>query len=137
MSDQELAAVAVGALRGPFRRHQSGIAIKPSPDGPEFELPESVLPALSRALELLAEGRTVSVLATDEELTTQQVADLLNVSRPYVVQLLEDGKIPYRMVGTKRRIRSVDAVRFKEHDDQERDAASRRLIEESQRLGLY
>ncbi len=74
---------------------------------------------------------------TDEEMTTQEFADLLNVSRPYVVSLLETGKIPFRKVGTKRRVLRSEAFRYQQVEDESRYAAVRELTELSEELGLY
>jgi excisionase family DNA binding protein len=74
-------------------------------EGDEVVLSARAVEVLRAVLEQLAQGNTVTVVPAHIELTTQQAADLLNVSRPYFVQLLEDGTIPHRKVGPRRRIR--------------------------------
>ena len=90
------------------------------------ELPASVGPLLMEILQDIAAGSAVAVLRKDAELTTQQAADFLNVSRPFLVGLLEQGTVPFRKVGTHRRVRFDDVLRYKN----ETDAARRRALDE-------
>jgi excisionase family DNA binding protein len=79
----------------------------------------------------------VQIIPKDAELTTQQAADLLNVSRPYLISLLESGQIPYRKVGRHRRITFEALMDYKRHDDLKRRAAADDLAQLSQELGIY
>ncbi|WP_330232801.1 helix-turn-helix domain-containing protein [Nocardia sp. NBC_00508] len=94
-------------------------------------LPREAVNLLVFILAQAAEGRGITVLPSHAELTTQQAADVLNVSRPYVVSLLEAGEIPFRLVGRHRRIRYDDLKPYQ----QRTEAKSRAAIDEMARLG--
>ena len=108
-----------------------------APSGEEIELPHSVFEVLVRVVHEMARGNAVRVMPVRTELTTQQAADLLNVSRPFLVGLLEEGGIPFRKVGSHRRVRLDDLLVYKDTRDRERRRALNELTAESQELGLY
>jgi len=99
-------------------------------------VPRAAFELFVRILGEMANGNAVAIVPVHAELTTQQAADLLNVSRPFMVKLLEGGKIPCRMVGTRRRVRFEDLVRYKQQDEGERQTLVDELTAEAQRLGL-
>jgi excisionase family DNA binding protein len=94
-----------------------------SASGEALELPQPLFNLLSQVVYYLAQGKAVSILPVDKELTTQEAADLLNVSRPYIVKLLDEGKIPFSKVGAHRRIRFDDFMEYrKQYKEQQRQA---------------
>ena len=106
-------------------------------DGEPVQLPESVTNLLRRMVFHLAHDRAVVVVPINKELTTQEAADILNVSRPYLVKLLEQGDIPYVKTGAHRRIRFDDLMVYKARRDATRREALSRLTQMSEDLGLY
>ncbi len=100
------------------------------------ELPASVGPLLMEILQDIAAGSAVAVLRKDAELTTQQAADFLNVSRPFLVGLIEEGAVPFRKVGTHRRVRVHDVLRYKNETDTARRRALDELAADAQELDM-
>jgi excisionase family DNA binding protein len=107
------------------------------PTGESIAIPESVFRVLERVAEVMARGDSITVVPVGRELTTQQAADLLNVSRQYVVRLLDEGRIPYGKTGKHRRLRIEDVLAFKETRDKDRRAGLRELSRMTQELGGY
>ena len=100
-------------------------------------VPREAAVLLAQVLGYLANGEGVNVMPDSAELTTQQAAEFLNVSRPHLIKLLESEQIPFRRVGTHRRIRFRDLRLYKSQDDLERRQAADELTQLSQELGLY
>lgn len=99
--------------------------------------PAEAVVAFRRVLEAIAEGGGVAVLPLDAELTTQEAADLLGISRPSLVKLLDQGAIPFRTIGVHRRLRAIDVLAHRKTRDTKRRRALDKLAAENQRLGLY
>lgn len=107
------------------------------PTGESIALPESVFYVLERVAEVMARGDSITVVPVGREVTTQQAADLLNVSRQYLVRLLDEGRIAFRKTGKHRRLRIEDVLQFKETRDKDRRAGLRELSRMTQELGGY
>jgi excisionase family DNA binding protein len=99
-------------------------------------VPVSAIHMLVDILSAMAQGNAVSLVPIHAELTTQQAADMLNVSRPYLVKQLETGVIPFHKLGRHRRIRFSDLMEYMEKIDEESRQAADELTAEAQRLDL-
>lgn len=102
----------------------------------KLSLPASAIRLLLDLLTEMAAGNAVTLIPVHAQLTTQQAADVLNVSRPFLVSLLEEGKIPHVKVGTHRRILFEDLMRYKNSVDRERRKALDELVTQSEALGM-
>ena len=102
----------------------------------QVELPTSALRLLVDILAELAEGNAVKVVPVHAELTTQEAADLLNVSRPHLVKLLEDGELAFHKTGKHRRIRFADLMQFKAKRELASEKAMAQLAKQAQELGM-
>ena len=95
--------------------------------GESLTVPRPAVELLARVLAHMAAGQGVSIVPSQAELTTQQAADMLNVSRPYLIGLLERGEIDYRKVGTHRRIKAASLIEYMREDDRRRSEATDEL----------
>ena len=107
------------------------------PKGEAIPLPESIFYVLERVAEVLARGDSITVVPVGREVTTQQAAGILNVSRQYLVRLLDEGRIAFRKTGKHRRLRVEDVLDFKEKRDKDRRAGLRELSRITQEFGGY
>ncbi len=102
--------------------------------GERIELPESAIEALKLIIEVMAHGRSITLVPHGKELTSQEAADILHVSRPHLIKLLDRGEIPFHRVGAHRRIRIEDVLAYRDRRDAERDAALNDLARLSEEL---
>jgi len=107
-----------------------------SADSEIVVIPAAAFRLLNDVLTQMAQGNSVMLIPVNAELTTQQAADLLNVSRPHLVELLEKQAIPHRKVGTHRRILAHDVMNFKQAIDEKRLKTLDELAKQAQELNL-
>ena len=106
------------------------------PGNETVKIPASAVRMLIHILEEMALGNAVTLVPVHAELTTQEAADMLNISRPSLIQLLDEGKIEYRRVGTHRRVRFEGLVAYKHRADSDRRAALAELAAYDQEIRL-
>ena len=123
-----------GQLLSPFARRNRALTMRVTDAGQEqpIELPAGAVAMLMEILESMAAGRGVTIVPENAELTTVEAAEVLNVSRPFVIKLLDGKKIPFRKVGKHRRIRMEDVMAFKAAIDSERQSVLDQLAAEAQ-----
>ena len=123
--------LAARQTRDPLR-----VRLIDAPGTETITLPSSVVRMLVRMLEEMAHGNAVTLIPVHAELTTQEAADMLNISRPSLIELLDQGKIEYRKVGTHRRIRFEALMAYKRRADADRRAALAELAAYDEELGI-
>lgn len=106
-------------------------------EGQEIQLPPIISQVLNEIINILSNNGSLTLIPMDKELTTQQAADILNVSRPYIVKLLQNNEIPYRKVGTHRKILMKDLIEYKIKSSANRKAKLSELVNLTQELELY
>jgi len=138
IASAEAAIASIGKFfAGDGRRDYHFTLRKPGKQGViEFSLTPMVVELIFRTLVQIANGNAVTIVPFHAELTTQEAADFLNVSRPFLIQLLEKGKIHFRKVGRHRRILFEDLVEYRERSRAKSRKIREKLTEEAQDLGI-
>lgn len=138
--EQQIASKSVASLS-----HTAAVISEQKPDtvkikiretGDFITVPKKAFDLLFTILNNMAAGKSFSIIPSDAEITTQQAADMLNVSRPHIVKLVEEGTIPYKMVGSHRRILIADLIEYDRKLKEQRDASLKILAEQTQELNL-
>ena len=138
-SAQEAAMARVsGQVLSPFVQQKRPLTLRVRVAGQEkpFELPTGAVALLMDILEAMAAGRGMTLIPENAELTTVQAADMLNVSRPFLIKLLDENVLPHRKVGKHRRIRMEDVMAYKAAIDRERETVLDQLAREAQEQGM-
>lgn len=139
-TDQEIAKNCLQDFQVVFQSIKSSgkndVKIKIQGTDEFITIPKKAMAILSTIIENMTEGKSISIVSSKSELSTQQVAEMLNVSRPHVVKLLETTKIPFRKVGSHRRVLLKDVIEFKRQLAKEREAQLEFLSNQAQKLNL-
>ena len=114
----------------------STISLRLTDSKNELPLPAAAVPLLVEMMNQLGKGKAVEVLGSDAEIPLQRAADLLHVSRAFLLGLLDKQELPFRRAGSQRRLRLADVLAYKQRTDQLRLAALNELTQLSQELGL-
>ena len=130
-------AAQEGQIRELRRLVQSGGAKLVGPDGRQIPLPEPVHDLLLMILKNLQAGKAISIVPEHQQLTTQRAANILGVSRPFLVGLVEKGEIPFHMVGSHRRIYLRDLLDYKHWRDSARHEAINNIARAEMEAGTY
>ena len=110
--------------------------IKVEKSGEFIQVPSKLIGIISDIIASMAEGKSVAILDTDSELTTQEAAEILKVSRPHLIKLLDSGEIPHRKVGSHRRIVLSDILNYQESQKKKREIHLEKLVEQAQDMNL-
>ena len=132
----DAALSTVKAYLSVHRQDTDVVRVRVEEDDDVLTLPRAAVEVFTQVLAYMAAGHGVVVVPVDAELTTQQAADLLNVSRPYLIGLLEAGAIDYRKVGKHRRIKASSLMEYLRDDDQRRRQAADELSSLTQEMGM-
>ena len=135
-SDVKMATESVSRLAPYMKNRHQSVRVQIEPGEEAISIPMSAVRLLANILAEMAKGNAVTLIPIHAELTTQQAADLLNVSRPHLVRLIEDGAIPAHKVGTHRRVRYEDLMRYKQVNRAARLKALEELSAQAQELNM-
>ncbi|MFN0092265.1 MAG: excisionase family DNA-binding protein [Acidimicrobiales bacterium] len=134
MEERELALIERALTRRTSGRPAAQLL---AGDGTPVDVPAELVDVLVAIVQELKAGNGVSIAALHAELTTVEAAELLNVSRPYLIKQLDAGALPFRMVGSHRRVRLVDVLAYRDRHDARASEALDELTQQAEALGLY
>ncbi len=124
-------------LRQYLKTHATACLKLGGTEDKEITLPDSILRLVCEALASAASGKKLRLVEEDEEVSPEKAAAFLQVSRPYLVRLLDQGEIPFHYVGTHRRITMSELIAYRQRRKIQSKAALQRMTELSEEMGLY
>lgn len=138
--DQMMARTSMSKLRHAYNTIDKSstrtIKIKVLQENEYVSIPKAAYALLVDILQNMSQGKSVTLIPQDTQITTQQAADMLNVSRPFIVKLLEEGAIPFKKAGTHRRININDIISYGEKIKENRNHKLAFLAEQAQELNM-
>jgi excisionase family DNA binding protein len=138
--DQKIAQLSISQLNKTSqklaRNHSNSVKIKIDDTKGYLNIPQKALSLLFEILSNMAEGKSITLIPSDTEVSTQQAADMMNVSRPHLVKLLEQGDIPFKKVGTHRRIVLKNLIDYESNLKKNRKEKLNFLAKQAQELNL-
>jgi len=126
----------LGQIAGKHKKSSKAIEIEVSGEKEHVKIPVSAFKFLNTIMQHMAQGKAISIIPSSAEITTQQAAEMLNMSRPHVVKLLEEGELPFHKVGTHRRIKLKDLEKYRARMEKEREEALTELAKQAQELDM-
>ena len=132
------AAQALAPLLKPSKHRSKHVLLRPEETGEQevVSVPRGAFELFVKILEQMAHGNAVTIVPIHAELTTQEAANLMNVSRPFLIGLLDQGKIPFHKTGTHRRIRFEDLLAYMRQEERRQEQVMSELAAEAQKLDL-
>ncbi|MEN7550553.1 helix-turn-helix domain-containing protein [Rapidithrix thailandica] len=138
--EQKIALSAISQLENASnalrKSRQKVVHISIQETNEQITIPQKALSLLAVILANMAEGKSITIIPSNSEVSTQQAADMLNVSRPHLVKLLETGKIPFKKVGSHRRIQLQDLMKYEQQLKSDRENQLDFLAKQAQELNL-
>ena len=138
--EQEIAKTSISKVHATskivIRNKSAFVKIKVQENGDSLKIPKKAVLLLFDILDIMAQGKSFTLIPSDSEISTQQAADMLNVSRPHLVKLLEEGIIPFKKVGSHRRIELKNLIEYQQKSDENRVKKLDFLTKQAQDLNL-
>lgn len=137
-ADKDLARAAQRCIMAALDHSRAASLVLTTEDGehPQVEVPPAALRLIGQLLGVMSQGKSVVLMPAERELTTVEAAHFLNVSRPFVIKEMEAGRLPYRKVGTHRRVTLNRLMDYEQAMRQQQEQALERMADNARALGL-